>query len=317
MSAESQTEAMGGAARLDAVGNRVAAEAYPAVRAYDFRNPVMLTEGQLAQLRELQSQFARQLATRLSLVLKLECILGKVGFAETTFAEFRGQISERSYNCTFKAEPLRGLGQMTLPGPLASTVVDRLLGGLGVAQAVERELTEIECALLDDIMAQVIEEWFNQWGYEIPLQPAILGGQRSSGFLQSSSKTASFVNLTIEMTLGAATGPLSLCVPEVMVEPLLRSFQARQAKIQPDKPVVRDPTWHPAFEEVSVPITAHWNACTLSLAELANLEIGSVLPLPMTILEQTCIVVGSEEKFVGTIGIEGDRIAVTLTAATR
>jgi flagellar motor switch protein FliM len=119
------------------------------------------------------------------------------------------------------------------------------------------------------------------------------------------------------MTLGGATGPLSLCVPEVMVEPLLRSFQSRQEKMQPDKPVVREPNWHPAFEEVLVPITAHWNACTLTLAELSNLEIGSVLPLPMSILEQTSIVVGSEEKFIGTIGIEGERIAVSITSATR
>jgi flagellar motor switch protein FliM len=68
---------------------------------------------------------------------------------------------------------------------------------------------------------------------------------------------------------------------------------------------------------VLVPITAHWNACTLTLAELSNLEIGSVLPLPMSILEQTSIVVGSEEKFIGTIGIEGERIAVSITSATR
>jgi hypothetical protein len=37
----------------------------------------------------------------------------------------------------------------------------------------------------------------------------------------------------------------------------------------------------------------------------------------MSILEQTAIVVGSEEKFIGTIGIEGERIAVSITAATR
>ncbi len=317
MTAETQTDSAGPAIQLDPLGNRVAAEVGPAVRAYDFRNPVMLTAGQLAQLRELQTQFARQLATRLSLVLKLECVLGKVGFSESTFAEFRAQISERSYNCTFKAEPLRGLGQMTLPAALASTVVDRLLGGPGVAQTVERELTEIECALLDDMMVQVLEEWFNQWGYEQALLPAILGGQRFSGLMQSSSKTASFVNLSIEMTLGGATGPLSLCVPEVMVEPLVRSFQSRQEKMQPDKPVVREPNWHPAFEDVLVPITAHWNAFTLTLAEVSNLEIGSVLPLPISILEQTSIVVGSEEKFIGTIGIEGERIAVSITSAIR
>jgi len=315
MTAESQAETAGVAILLDSHGNRVAAEVFPAVRNYDFRNPVMLTESQLVELGELQTQFARQLATRLSLMLKLECVLGKVAFSETSFAELRSRITERAYNCTFKAEPLRGLGQITLPAALASTVVDRLLGGPGLAQPPERELTEIECALLDDMMVQVIEEWFNQWGYDVPLQPTILGGQRSSGSMPGFSKSASFVNLNIEITLGEANGTLSLCVPEVMVEPLLRAFHNRQEKMQPDKPSALKPNWHPAFEEVVVPITAHWNAFTLTVAELANLEVGSVLPLPMSILEQTSIVVGTEEKFIGTIGIEGERIAVSITSA--
>lgn len=295
-------------------GSRIERDARPAVRPYDFRNPVMLTAGELAQLRELQGKFARELTTRLSLLLKLECVLGKVNFSETTFATFRGQISERSYNCTFKAEPLRGLGQMTLPAQLASTLVDRLLGGPGSPRTEERELTEIECALLDDIMSKVLEEWFNQWGYETPLEPSILGGQRFSGFMQSSPKTASFVHLSVEMTLGSANGWLSICVPESMVEPLLRSFQKRQEKMQPDKPVEREATWRPAFEEVSVPITARWNAGSLTVKQFAELEVGSVLPLPVTILDQTMILVGAEEKFIGTVGIDGDRVAVSITA---
>ena len=315
MTAESQTVAADLGTLLDSVGNRVAAAAYPAVRPYDFRNPVMLTDSQLQELSELQTQFARQLATRLSLMLKLECVLGRVTFAESTFTEFRSLISERSYNCSFKAEPLRGLGQITLPAALASTVVDRLLGGPGLAQTLERELTEIECALLDDMILQVIEEWFKQWAYDVPLQPIILAGQRTSAAMQGFSKTATYVSLSIEITLGEATGPLCLGVPEVMVEPLLRAFHSRQEKMQPDKPNSQQPHWHPAFEDVLVPITAHWHAFTLTLGELSNLEIGSVLPLPMSILEQTSIVVGSEEKFIGTIGIEGERIAVSITAA--
>ena len=51
MTDEIQTEAEGPAIQLDPLGNRLAAEVGPAVRAYDFRNPVMLTAGQLAQLR--------------------------------------------------------------------------------------------------------------------------------------------------------------------------------------------------------------------------------------------------------------------------
>jgi len=300
---------------LNSTGIRVPEDLRPAVRPYDFRNPVMLSAGELAQLRELQGLFARELTTRLSLLLKLECVLGKVNFSETTFASFRNQISERSYNCTFKAEPLRGLGQMTLPAQLASTLVDRLLGGPGNPRQEERELTEIECALLDDIMSKVLEEWFNQWGYETPLEPSILGGQRFSGFMQSSPKTASFVHLSVEMTLGAANGLLSLCVPESMVEPLLRSFQKRQEKMQPDKPVEREATWRPAFEEVLVPVTARWNAGSISLKQLAELEVGSVLPMPAAILEQTVILIGAEEKFTGTVGLEGDRVAVSITSA--
>jgi len=42
--------------------------------------------------------------------------------------------------------------------------------------------------------------------------------------------------------------------------------------------------------------------------------VGSILPLPVAILEQTSILIGTEEKFVGTVGIDGDRVAVSITA---
>ena len=93
------------------------------------------------------------------------------------------------------------------------------------------------------------------------------------------------------------------------------AIQKRQEKMQPDKPVEREATWRPAFEEVLVPVTARWNAGSISLKQLAELEVGSVLPMPAAILEQTVILIGAEEKFTGTVGLEGDRVAVSITSA--
>lgn len=298
---------------LDCRGNRFAEQETPLVRNYDFRNPIILTPSQLAQLSDLQAQFARQVSTRLSLLLRLECGLGRVDFSESNLADFHRQIAPRSYNCSFRAEPLLGLGQLTLPSPLAMCMVDRMLGGPGQPQVEERELTEIEFALVDDLMLQVLNEWFGQWAYERELQPSIMGAQRS-GFNQRGSKPVPVVTLSIELTLGGATGAFLLCVPEVMLVPLIRSFQARQDQIQPRMTPVQVPVWHAAFEDVGVPITAHWKAMTLTLAELARLEVGTILPLPLRILDQTVVMVGSEAKFMGTVGIDGDRVAVAITS---
>ena len=78
--------------------------------AYDFRNPVFLTEVELRRLRMLHEDFIRYLSARLSLFLRMEFSLKMARLTTLTFEKFTESLPSPTHISLFKAEPLLGVG---------------------------------------------------------------------------------------------------------------------------------------------------------------------------------------------------------------
>jgi flagellar motor switch protein FliM len=295
-------------------GRTADGSAPPRVEAYDFRNPTFLSEGELRRLHLLHEDFLRYLSARLSLFLRMEFGLKLAKLAPLAYAPFTESLPSPTHLCLFKAEPLAGVGLLALSPRLALTIADRLLGGRGHAVKADRPLTEIEVALLEDILLLVLEEWCAQWKTEQDLRPVILGHEHSGRFLQTSPKDATVLALTLEVGFGDCSEPMQLGVPYYMIEPLVR---LRQARRQQEAAVARPPektgSWQVAYERIALPVRAEWEAFDLTLREVASLRVGDVIELPAELLQETRVLFNGAPKFVGTVGLDAGRIAVQLT----
>jgi flagellar motor switch protein FliM len=161
------------------------------IDAYDFRNPVFLTEVELRRLRMLHEDFIRYLSARLSLFLRMEFSLKMARLTTLTYEKFTESLPSPTHISLFKAEPLLGVGIIDVNPRLALTIADRMLGGRGHSIKAERYLTEIEIALIEDVLMILLEEWCNQWRAEQELRPLIIGHENSGRFLQTSPRTPS------------------------------------------------------------------------------------------------------------------------------
>jgi flagellar motor switch protein FliM len=72
-------------------------------------------------------------------------------------------------------------------------------------------------------------------------------------------------------------------------------------------------TWIGAYDHIRVPVRAEWDAFEVSLREIVHLQVGDVLELPATLLQQTQLLLNGTPKFVGTVGLDGEHAAVQLT----
>ena len=247
------------------------------VESYDFRNPVFLTEVDLRRLRLLHEDFIRYLAARLALFLRMECSLKMAKLTTLTYAKFTEALPNPTHLCLFKAEPLNGVGILDINPRLALTLVDRVLGGRGHSVKVDRYLTEIEIALLEDILRIILEEWCVQWHHEGDLHPKIIGHENNGRFLQTSQKDAIVLALTIEFDFGDCSEPMQIGVPYYMIEPMVKAIQARRNRdsspTQPHAPA----QWKDVNDHISLPVGAEWDAFELSLPELTRLRAGDVL----------------------------------------
>jgi flagellar motor switch protein FliM len=295
------------------LGGRLPATAAPKVEPYDFRNPAFLSEPELRRLRLLQEDFIRYLSARLSLHLRMELGLKMAKLTTLTYAKFCESLPNPTHLTLFKVEPLVGVGILDLNPRLALTIADRLLGGRGHSVKAERYLTEIEIALIEDVIIILLEEWCGQWKGEQELHATIIGHENNGRFLQTSPKDAIILALTLECNFGDCAEQIRLGVPYYTIEPLVKKMQARRQKDSTVATTVRRAEWQASYDRITVPVRAEWQAMELSIRELTSLRVGDVIELPGAQCSDTRILLGGTPKFVGTVGLDHDRVAIQIT----
>jgi flagellar motor switch protein FliM len=296
-------------------GGRTSVRTTPAkVERYDFRNPVYLSDGELRRLRLVHEDFIRYLGARLSLYLRGECAIKLGDLRTVAYAKFTESLPTPAHLCLFKAEPLAGVGILGLRTRLALTIAERLLGGRGHSVNVDRDLTEIEIGLLEDVILIVLEEWCSQWKNEQDLHPVILGSETNGRFLQTSPKDAVVLVLSLEMQFGDCAEEMQIGVPYYTIEPVVKKMQARRQKEAAFAAAeTQRAAWSGAFDHISVPIRAEWEGFDVSLREISCLRAGDVIELPESLLQRARILLNGSPKFIGTVGLDSERIAVQIT----
>jgi flagellar motor switch protein FliM len=298
---------------ITADGRRTDGGSAPKIEAYDFRHPVFLSEMELRRLRLLHEDFIRYLSARLALFLRMECGLKMAQLTTISYAKFTDSLPNPTHICLFKAEPLAGVGILDINPRLALTLADRMLGGRGHSVKTERYLTEIEIALLEDILQIIFEEWCGQWKNEQELHPVIIGHENNGRFLQTSPKDAIMLVLALEVSFGDCSEKIQIGVPYYTIEPLVRKMQARRQKDNAVSTTEKRAIWFGAYDHITVPVRAEWDAFEVSLREITGLRVGDVIELPAAMLQQTRILLNGTPKFVGTVGLDADRTAVQIT----
>lgn len=282
----------------------------PKIEPYDFRNPVFLSECELRRLRLLHEDFIRYLSARLSLFLRMEFGLKMARLTTVTYSKFCDLLPSPTHLSLFKVEPLVGVGILDINPRLALTIADRLLGGRGHSVKAERYLTEIEIALIEDVILALLEEWCGQWKSEQELRPQIIGHENNGRFLQTSPKDAIVLALTLETNFGDCSEQIQIGVPYYTIEPLVKHMQARRQKDTTVATAAKRAEWQPAYNGITVPVRAEWRSLELPVREIASLRVGDVIELPAAICQETHLLLNGTPKFIGTVGLDTDRVAI-------
>ena len=282
---------------------------------YNFRNPGFLSEADLRQLGAIYSRYIQHLSARLSIFLRMECVLKLAEFTSVTFEKYCESLATPTHLALFQVEPLRGVGIVEMRLPLGLAMADRLLGGKGRAAGTDRGLTEIEIALLEDAMLIMLAEWTQLWGEDYAQCHAqVIGHESSARFLTTSAADAVFAVATFDVTLGEVTEKMQLGIPLSMIEGPVKKMQLARQRGGDLGP--RQAKWRTPYAGIAVPITAEWQVRDMTLNEAMRLSAGSVIELSRDLVSQTRVRLSNTEEFVGTVGQQNGRLAVQLTQRT-
>jgi len=283
------------------------------VQPYDFRNPAFLSETELRRLRLMHEDFIRYLSARLSLYLRMEFGLKMAQLTTVTYAKFTDSLPNPTHISLFKVDPLVGVGILDINPRLALTIADRLLGGKGHSVKADRYLTEIEIALVEDVVTILLDEWCAQWKGEQEMKPQIVGHENSGQFLQTSARDAVILGMTLECSFGDCTEQIQIGVPYATIEPIVKKMQARQQRDTASVPLTRRAEWQASYDRITVPVRAEWEAFEITLREVTQFRVGDVIEVRPSVCAETRILMNGTPKFVGTVGLDTDRVAVQIS----
>ena len=283
------------------------------IRGHDFRQSGFLAASELRRIRQRHEQFIRSLAARLAIFLRLEFSLQLAKVQIVGYQKFTESLPSPTHITLFKTDPLKGVGLLVIPPRLGLTLVDRLLGGLGQAPEENRDLTEIEIALFDQVATLLLTEWCNHWPEMRDLRPSLLGHENNSHFLQTALPDTAMLVVDMNGGIGDQAEPIQLVFPYATIEPLMRLLSpslpgAETAPVSPAKL-----KWNPEFDDVHVPVIAEWHGLKMSAGEITRLKAGDLLALDPACAAQVQLRFNHVAKFTGRPGTSAGKWAVQLT----
>lgn len=285
------------------------------IRSHNFRQSGFLAASELRRIRLRHDQFTRSLAARLAMFLRLEVSLQLEKVHIDSYQKFIEPLTNPNYITLFRTDPLKGAGLLIVPPRLALTLVDRLLGGSGNMPAENRDLTDIEVALSDQIATLILGEWCNHWPEMRDLHATILGHENNCKFLQTSPPETAMLILTVKATVTEQLETFQMVFPYATLEPLMRLLNPGLTGHDPVAVRSSKPRWNTEFDEVKIPLTAEWQGLKMSAGDITRLKPGDLLSLDPACAAQVLIRCGNVPKFFGRPGTSDARWAVQLTSS--
>jgi flagellar motor switch protein FliM len=284
------------------------------VRAYDFKRALRFSKDHIRSLTRIHENFARYLTTYFSAQLRTFVQINVVQVEQLPYDEFIRSIPKMTILNIFEAEPLEGRMVLEVHPNVAYAMLDRLLGGTGSAPPKVSALTEIETTIMERIFSRTFDSLQEAWKTVLDIEPRLEAMETNPQFMQIVSPNETIALISLSTKIGDTTGMINLCIPHVVLEPIMTRLSTHQWFTSQKKS--RAPEEIDALRlrvtKAELPIVAELGESRINVAEFLGLSVGDVISLNKPVKEGLSIRIGEKLKFMGSPGMVRDRVAVQI-----
>lgn len=285
------------------------------IKVYDFKRQNKFSKDHIRTLSMIHEAFARILSTALSGQLRMLVQVEVVSVEQLTFDEYSRSLPSPTILNVFSMEPLVGTALFEVNIDLTSAIIDRMLGGPGRVTRIRRDLTDIERTLISSVTARILGALSEAWQNVINFLPKLETLEMNPRFIQIVPPSDPIVLITFEAKFGENTGPLSLCIPYIMLEPIMGKISAqamfataRQSQSEAHRVGLQD-----RVVATQVPVQVVLGESVVSVEDVLSLGVGDVLTLDASVGEDLAVLVGERRKFLGRPGTVRNKLAIQIS----
>lgn len=248
---------------------------------FDLAGRRQLKARRLPGLENLCKRFAEHFRFSLSEVLSQDIDVGLLELQFLPYAEYLHSLYLPTSLNMMRMEPLQGRGMLVFDAKLVFRLVEIFFGGATVQGAPDgRDFSPAERRLLGKLLSRAHEDIEESWRPVLDLQCQPLGTEVNPSMANIVGAADSVVVCRFQVDAeGGGGGEFHMCFPLAMLEPL-RDALSRGDAAERRSP---DPVWEEAMRravlDAQLPTRCRLAERTMSLRDVAGLQVGDVLTL--------------------------------------
>jgi flagellar motor switch protein FliM len=236
------------------------------------------------QLRGVHENFAEALSGSLSAFLQTEIGVQLEKIALLTAADFHRTLRTPSGVISFQLEPLADRAILALDCSTVFSLLELLLGGSlssenpGAGQGQQRNLTEIEWALLEEVVRVLVASLGEAWKTFHAVEFKVLTLENDPGLMPVPDPARPLLQLSFTLRLGGQDKSFQIAVPQTFFEGAAGPDEALPAHGADN--LQHDASPQHKLEllgEANVDLEVILEGPAIALRELAGLKAGQVV----------------------------------------
>lgn len=289
-------------------------------KVYDFKKANKFQKEQMRTLNIVFQTFGQLLSNKLSGILRTSSECEVLSVEEMPFSEFNNSLPIPVILGVLRLPPMKGSHLLQISPEIAYTLINRLLGGSAAEAETGKQFTEIELALIQHVLPQVMDLLPKAWEKVIRLDALLERLETSPQFAQIVPLNEAVAVATLNITIGDSSGLISICIPHSSIEPIssqlntLLWFSNSQ-----ESGDIEMKTEQISGRLINTPVslTAYFEDTPATVADIIHLQVGDVIRLNQNIQQPIKVKVQHIPKFHAQIGTSGSRYAVRIVDIIR
>ncbi len=285
------------------------------IKSHDFKRASKFAKDQIKTLNIIYDNYARLVTNFLTGYLRTLVQVDVVTVEALPYSDFSNSVSNPVILSIIDFAPLTGSIILEIEPHIAFALVDRILGGKGSSMERVREFTEIELAIIERIIIQILNLMREPWENVLSIRPRLDKIETNAQFAQIVAQNETVALITLSARVGDVDGMINICIPHMVVEPIVSKLSTKFwfSNVEKEATPEMKENIEIRVRNTMVPLKAILGKTTISVNDFIELQIGDVLPLDTGINEDMEVQVGELLKFYATPGVKKNKVAIKIS----
>jgi flagellar motor switch protein FliM len=260
---------------------------------FDFRRPTTLSREHVRTMQIVQETLARGFTTTLASTLRAVTNVSIRTIEQRPYDEYVRELPNPTLLTLLALPPLSGVAMLQIPLRVAYVATEMMLGGVGSAEQPQRSMTDLELALMRNIVELTLPEIRYAFEPVVSVEPSIVGQEANPQFAQLAAPTDMVIVASFDVKIESVTDVMTLCIPFGSLQPFLEAVSASKGQEgqSADKSRAERERVHAHIAASEVEACAVFRAAAATSKQVVDLQVGDLLllnhPVGMPLTLQT------------------------------